>query len=410
MVILLWIQGVLRRRFSRVAGAAIGVALSVALIAAIALFLAGASRSMTARAVAAVPIDWQVQLVPGADAQAVSNAIGQAAQAQAVHHVLYADVSGFEARTGGTTQTTGPGQVIAFDQGYRPTFPAEIRPLSGNTEGILIAQQTASNLHVGAGDAVTINRIGRAPVQVIIAGVIELPDADSLFQGVGLPAQAGPQAPPDNVLILPEGEWRSLFSSPQGTQTQTTRLQLHVRLQRDALPSDPASAFAFVSSAKRNLESRVAGQALVADNLGARLDAVREDALYASVLFLFIGLPGVALAIALTFAVTRSGSARRRMEQALLRVRGATVQQIIGLYLAEAAVVAVAGTALGIAAALLFAMEPGLRETATAGGRVLLAVAAAGILLGLATILVPAWLDSRWMAPNAARRAIKRPQ
>src|SRR5262245_65827136 len=86
MTTILWIRGVLQRRFARAAGAIVGVALSVALIAAISLFLAGASRSMTARAVASVPIDWQVQLVPGADAEGVSDAIGQAAPIEAGLH------------------------------------------------------------------------------------------------------------------------------------------------------------------------------------------------------------------------------------------------------------------------------------------------------------------------------------
>ena len=53
---------------------------------------------------------------------------------------------------------------------------------------------------------------------------------------------------------------------------------------------------------EKNLEVQVAGQALVANNLGARLDAVRGDALYATVLFLFLGVPGVALAAAMTIA------------------------------------------------------------------------------------------------------------
>ena len=239
-----------------------------------------------------------------------------------------ADIDGFQAQTGGTTQTTGPGQVIAFDGDYASDFPAEIRPLSGSSRGALIAQQTAANLHVGPGDTVTIKRIGLAPVDVIIAGVVDLPDADSLFQVVGLPSQAAPQAPPDNVLILPQGQWESLFDAQRQARPDTARLQLHVRLARDVLPAEPVSAFTVVTGMEKNFEARVAGQALVADNLSSRLGAVRSDALYASVLFLFLGLPGVALAVALTFAITASGAARRRAEQALLRVRGATTQQI----------------------------------------------------------------------------------
>lgn len=404
MMLLLWISGVLRRRFLRIVGALLGVAVSVALLAAVALFLADASRSMTTRAVAAVPIDWQVQLVPGADPDAVSEAIEKAAPVATIHRVQYADVAGFEAQTGGTTQTTGPGQVIAFDKGYQAAFRAEVRPLSGSGDGVLIAQQTAANLHVSPGDTVTINRIGLASESVKIAGVIDLPDADSLFQAVGLPPQAAPQAPPDNVLILPQMDWQHLFD----TQPQKTRLQLHARLVHETLASDPASAYTFVTGAKRNLEARVAGQALVADNLGARLDAIRADAFYASVLFLFLGIPGVALAVALTFAVTWSGSTHRRLEQALLRVRGATAWGILGLHCTEAAVVALGGAILGMAAAVLFGrLVPGLRGIGGSGATLLL-VSLAGLALGSTAILLPAWRDGRRTAVMEARRRVTR--
>ena len=408
-MLLLWVRGVLARRFLRVAGAAAGVALTVALLAAMALFLAGASTSMTVRAVSAVPIDWQVQVISGADPDPIGKALTEAAPVKAVHQVRYADVAGFEARTDGTTQTTGPGQVIAFDSFYSKDFPVEVRPLSGKTDGVLIAQQTAANLHVGPGDTVSIKRIGLPPAEVKVAGVIDLPDADSLFQAVGLPPQAAPQAPPDNVLVLPREDWQQLFGSQQKTRPDTIRLQLHVRLAHEALPPDPVTAFTFVTGAQRNLEARVVGQALVADNLGSRLGAVREDALYASVLFLFLGLPGIALAIALTLAVTSSGAARRRMEQALLRIRGATTQKILALSAAEAAIGAVGGTAFGIAGALLFGLvAPDLHVASNMSGPTLLLVALFGLLVGFIAFLFPAWRDARWITVSAARRAVIR--
>src|SRR5258706_7699105 len=135
MMLLLWIRGIFARRFPRVAGAAAGVALTVALLAAMALFLANASASMTARSVRAVPVDWQVKVISGADLDLIGKATAEAAPLKAAHAVRYADVAGFEALTGGTTQTTGPGQVIAFDGDYSRDFPAEVRLLSGGTDG-----------------------------------------------------------------------------------------------------------------------------------------------------------------------------------------------------------------------------------------------------------------------------------
>ena len=98
-MLLLWISGVLRRRFLRLAGAVVGVAVSVALVAAIVLFLVNANRSMTERAVATAPIDWQVQLVPGADPDVVGRAVSQAVRVADIHRAHYVDVAGFEAQT-----------------------------------------------------------------------------------------------------------------------------------------------------------------------------------------------------------------------------------------------------------------------------------------------------------------------
>ena len=404
----LWLGGVLAKRPARVAGSLAGVALTVALLATLAQFLADAGASMTSRAVSAVPIDWQVQLVPGTDPAVIRAELDKAAAVQAAHQVRYADVAGFEADTGDTHQATGPGMAIAFDAGYASDFPAEIRLLSGNTDGVLMAQQTAANLHVAPGDRITINRIGLPPLTFPVGGVVDLPDADSLFQAVGLPAQAAPQAPPDNVVILPQAEWLQAFGPQQTTRPDTVRLQLHVRLARSALPSDPVSALTYVTGAVRNLEARVAGQALVADNLGSRLGAVREDARYASLLFLFLGLPGVVLAVALTFTVTSSGAARRRMEQALLRIRGATPGVILALSAAEAAVVSIGGIAVGLGMAVLFGRLALGMDTEPGGSVTLALVVLLGLLAGFAAFLYPAWRDSRQDTVNAARRAIGR--
>ena len=409
MMALLWMSGILTRRFRRVAGAVAGVAIAVALLASMTSFLVKAGASMTARAIGAVPIDWQVQVISGADSDPVRKAMAGAASVKVVHSARYADVSGFEALTDGTTQTTGPGQVVAFDDGYSRDFPAEVRLLSGRADGVLVAQQTAANLHVRPGDMVSINRIGLPPATVKVAGVVDLPDADSLFQAVGMPPQAAPQAPPDNVLILPWQDWLQLFEPQMKLRPDTIRLQLHARLARGLLPTDPVAAYAFVAGAQRNLEARTVGQALVANNLGSRLGAVREDSLYASVLFLFLGLPGIALAVALTFAVTSAGGARRRTEQALLRIRGATMRTILSLSVLEASTVAFFGTLLGLAGAWLFGfvapsdLHPGVHDLS------LVLIGLFGLMLGFVALLFPAWRDARSRTVVATRRHVGRP-
>lgn len=404
-----WISGLARHRIIRLAGATFGVAITVALLACLGFFLASSSSSMTKRAISGLPIDWQVEAIPGSNTKTIHDAISKAAKTDAIHEVYYAKTTGLKAETGGTVQTTGAGKIIAFDAGYLKDFPKEVRPLSGTPDGALIAQQTAANLHVGPGDKVIINREGLGPQTVTIFGVVDLPDTDSLFQAVGLPAQAAPQAPPDNVIILPIADWHRIFDPQQVVRPDTTRLQFHVRLNHEALPAQPTKAYVEVAGAAKNLEVQVAGQALVANNLAARLDAVRGDSLYATVLFLFLGIPGVVLAAALTMAATASGAGRRLLEQALLRVRGASTSRILSLSATEAVATGLAGIVLGLAGAYLFARW-GLSINGTASGAVTSAFLAAltGFALALAAVLLPAWLSTRQETVSAARRTVGR--
>ena len=405
----LWIMGLLRYRLLRLVGAGFGIAVTVALLTSLGAFLASSTATMTERATSAVPIDWQVEAVPGADATAIDAAIRKATPVQALEQVFYAGTDGFQATTGGTVQTTGPGKVVGLGPQYLVNFPKEVRLLSGSLDGILIAQQTASNLHVGPGDPVSITRIGLAPELVTIAGVIDMPDADAFFQGVGLPAQAAPQAPPDNVLIVPTADWHRIFDAQTTLRPDTTRLQFHVHLDHSGLSARPTEAFAQVTGQARNLEVQVAGQALVSDSLAARLDAVRGDALYAAVLFLFLGLPGAALGAALTLAITASGAGHRRMEQALLRVRGASLRRITGLAAVEAVLVSVGGIAVGLLSAVGLA-RLGLPVWGDARSLAVTTSGAAlvGLILGLAAILFPAWRQAHAQTVTASRQTVGR--
>ncbi|PYO75866.1 MAG: ABC transporter permease [Gemmatimonadetes bacterium] len=280
----------------------------------------------------------------------------------------------------------------------------------GRTDGILIAQQTAANLHVSVGDNISVIRAGLSPVVTRIDGVIDLPQADALFQAVGVPAGAAPQAPPDNVLVVPIDVWHQWFDQQALVRVGTVHTQLHVRLDHK-LPPDPRDAYVYVEQLARNFEARVVGTALVGDNLAARLDAVREDALYARVLFLFLGLPGAILAIILTFAVAATGGDRRIREQALLRVRGANTSSIIRLESLEALVVSVLGVIVALiitqlVVARMVSISIGTRQTVI----VLVIALLIGIVSALAAVIIPSWRAARESSVRASRARIGRAQ
>lgn len=386
-----WIKGTLRARTRPLMAAAAGVAIAVALMAVLGLFIAHSTATMTARAASAVAPDWQVQLNGTTDSTTARSAIMDTAAHASIEQVDYADITSLTATTGGSTQATGLGKAIGISSTYRDRFPRQLRLLAGNFYGPLLAQQTASNLHAGPGDTVTIARLGEPPATVTIAGIVDMPSADQFFQIVGAPAGAAPIAPPDNVILLPAKQWQDLFSVQLDGMPQTAHRQLHVAVDHTSLSGDPVTAYVEATGLSNNLSAKLAGEGLIANNLAARLDGVRLDALFAKVLFLFLGVPGAIIAVLLTVLIVLSGAERRRREIALLQIWGGSTSNSLVLIGAEALLVGTGGAAAGIALAWLTAhsfmsLPAGLDQFiwyATA--------AISGIVAAALVFLVPCW-------------------
>ncbi|GAB3366563.1 MULTISPECIES: FtsX-like permease family protein [Amycolatopsis] len=406
-----WISGLVRRRGVRLGATAGGIAVAVALLVSLGSFLAAAQGSMTGRAARGVAVDWQVEVRAGANPASVRDLVRNGPGVLRSDTVGFARTTGMSASGGGTAQTTGPGVVLGLPGSYRGDFPGAVRTLAGADHGVALAQQTAANLHAKPGDVIQLGRAGLPPVSVRVTEVVDLPQADSLFQKVGAPAGAQPSAPPDNVLILGSGAWHALFDPLAAARPDLVTTQIHAALNR-SLPADPATAYTQVVGAAHNVEARSAGTAVVGNNLGAALDAARSDAAYARVLFLFLGLPGAVLAGLLTAVAVAAGAPRRRREQALLRARGATGRQLLRLAAAEALLVGAAGSVVGAAAAALIGLTAFGSARFGASGADATGWSVAAVLSGLAiaglTVLAPAWRDLRGTTVASGRAALTR--
>ena len=154
MLGLLWLRGLLVHRRARLLGAIAGIAIAVSLVASIGTFLSGSTAAMTDRAIAGVPLDWQVQAQAGASPARVLAAV----------RAFPAVRSALPSRSSATSGYSRDSRRHARQRERRPrdrhtrrataTLP---RPSSGSTSarsGVLIAQQMAANLGVGVGGTV----------------------------------------------------------------------------------------------------------------------------------------------------------------------------------------------------------------------------------------------------------------
>ena len=191
---------------------------------------------------------------------------------------------------------------------------------------------------------------------------------------------------------------------------------MHAELAHD-LPADPGAAFTQVLGRARNLEAALAGRGVVGNNLAAQLDGARSDAIYAQMLFLFLGLPGRG-----DRRRARGGRGGHRPRPATrrtvpARIRGAAPRAIVRLAALEALLVGAVGAVVGFAAAagagalLLHTARLG----ATQGQAVAWTVMSIVFGLGLAGVIiaVPAWRDVRALTVRRAQlgeaRAPRRP-
>jgi putative ABC transport system permease protein len=147
-----------------------------------------------------------------------------------------------------------------------------------------------------------------------------------------------------------------------------------------ALSGTPGHAFTRAGQIRNAVERKLPGKVQFVDNLSARLNTAAEDALYADALFVMLAIPGAILAMGLVYLSALGTVDRDRRELALLRARGASRRQLLGLAGAEAAIVGIVAGLLG--AGLAFAAV-GLLIKGSIGltlGRALGAIAACVLL------------------------------
>ena len=344
MVALTWLRG-LSPTAARACSPPRRRRVAVALLASIGAFLSATTATMTDARGAPVPVDWQVEASPArARRGARRGARRSPASTRALPVRLRAHQRAPARRTGGATQhdraRAGPRAArrlrAARSRARSASSPARHRRPARPADRREPARQARRHVSIGRG--------GRAPATVRVDGVVDLPAADSLFQQVGAPAGAQPQAPPDNVVLLPRGAVRPRRSRGVPVDHAGARRALAPRCPAARAPRSRRSPAARATSRRG---SPAPGSS--ATTSARALDPARQDALYAQLLFLFLGVPGAILA-GLRHRVDRAAGAdrRRRDARAAAHPRRVDPAGSCGLALAETALAGGVGVAVGL--------------------------------------------------------------
>ncbi len=348
----------------------LGLTLAVGLLSSVLYFVDGSAHHMMATALKSLPVDMQVVATdPQVDLGPLQSFISRLPHVRGVARFDLATFAASELVQGDRRTTTTSGALIAVRPRYRLLF-SSLRVVQGGFDprGIMISKDLATNLGARPGDTLTLRF--RAPVQPVamkVTGIVDLTGSDLLFAPTDPAHRAGAFNPPANVAIMDLGTFRRELepslahlsgdnSSTPGivssSQPAVSR-QIHVSVDRSALPLDPGTAEFMTTVLARSIEKKVPGRVVVLNNMYATLAQVGNDLLWAQIILLFLAVPGIVLAGYLSRYAAGTWIEAQRCELALLRARGATPSQIVAIVAAVSLATALGGAVLGLAIGLL---------------------------------------------------------
>jgi putative ABC transport system permease protein len=360
-----------RRNLRRTATYLFGLTLAVGLFSGILFFVDATARQMTATAIAPVKLDMIAHATkPEVDVTGMIPTI-TALRGISTAELVYAADFAFAQKVG-STQATPSGRIFAISTSYFQTF--DILQMSEgqfNPSGAVVSEAMviAQNLKLGDQIQLTFSGITK-PVVLPVTGIVNLDNAESLFATT---TEAENALVSDVVLV--DNEWflqnlatqlTALAANPPANLAPGAVIydpQIHIKVDRSLLPADPTLAALHSESLRRAVERQFSGKLKAVDNLSGAFKTANHDVLSAKIMFIFLGLPGVALAAYLAKFTAELFADTQRREISLLRTRGATPIQVNAIIAFSSVFLAIGGSILG----LLFGL---LTLLVSAGGQV----------------------------------------
>ncbi|MCX5970782.1 MAG: FtsX-like permease family protein [Coprothermobacterota bacterium] len=338
-----------------------GLALAVGLFAGILFFVDATTYRMTTLALAPVKLDLVAHATrPDVDVASTIPTLTTQRGILAAEPVAAADFT--TAMKVGGVQTSPAGRVFAISPSYLKTFDIlQISEGQFDPHGVMVSEAMAIAQNLKVGDSLQITFAGvDKPVVLPITGIVNLDNADALFATT---TEAENAIVADTAFM--DFNWfqshlqtplTAIAANPPANLTPGAIMfdpQVHIKIDRALLPSDPTLAALHADSLRRQVERQFPGQLKAVDNLSGALLSAKGDVLAAKILLIFLGLPGVALAAYLSKFAAELFAESQRREISLLRTRGAAPAQIAGIVAASSVLLAIGGSALGLVVGLI---------------------------------------------------------
>jgi putative ABC transport system permease protein len=398
------------REPKRSLAALVGIAIAAALVTSVLLFGTASGTTVTRRALADLPVDAQVVLSPGVDAAAALATVRADPAVRSVSAFDLAHFNSASANKAGSATEAGVGVLIGVDPSYTQTtglFGLSSGALSKGQ--IAISRDLASNLGAVPGDRLTFALPGGASVTLTVSGIASIAGADLITGPIDAAHRAAGANPPTNVAVMSRTDLESLVlpkipagavaadpAAAGGGSPSTggavlapepaVRRELHVRLDHAQLPGDPVAAQTYLDTVRRRVERVGAGTFTWIDDATASLEPLAGDLAWGQILFIFLALPGILLALALSRLAADATADTTRRHAALLRARGASRRDLRTVFVSATILLALIGSAVGVGVGILVGLALFGTELGSAGA-IDAVVRATVIAIALTTIL-----------------------
>lgn len=333
-----------------------GLALAVGLFAGILFFVDATTHQMTDIALAPIKLDLVAHATTSdVNVSDAASTILNLRGISAAEPVFSADFAS-AVKTGGS-HATPSGRMFAVSSSYLQAFDIlQISDGKFDPQGVMISEAMAVSQNLKLGNELVFTFSGvEKPVSLPISGIINMGNAEVLFATA---TEAENAIVADVVFV--DNSWfqvnllpslTTLAANPPASLAPGAIIldpQIHVKIDRSQLPTDPTLAAYRTDSIRRSIERQLPGQLKAVDNLSGALKSAKGDVLSAKILFVFLGLPGVALAAYLSKFAAELFTASQRREISLLRTRGAKPSQITIIVALTSVFLAIAGSILGL--------------------------------------------------------------